>query len=342
MSEEHKIFNPLMFDQREPIKDNIFLDKVLASMFDVNKHIAKCNAVIYREGIETLTKQNFSIVSGIEGSRKTWFCLSIASAFFNRFLGFDNAIDGSLLWFDTEQADEDIKNVTDRFFRITELPKNTSKVRFFALREYTPKERVQIIEGAIEYFKPDLVILDGGADLLLKGVNDEQDSNYAVYDLMRWTKIYDCHIINVVHNTHGNEKARGHYGSAALRKSETAYVLTSEGNITNVKHVKTRKKKPEDFCFCIDPVTILPELTTVPITGNKKIKLENAFNEILHPSKSLNYTELINNMIQLKEVSESTAKRYIKSAISEGIIKNTNGNYSIIINHRNNGESILL
>lgn len=187
-----------------------------------------------------------------------------------------------------------------------------------------------MIEKAMQMYSPDLVILDGGADLLPKGANDEQDSTTAINDLMRWTKVYDCHIVNVVHNSHGNEKARGHYGSTALRKCETAYVLTADGDITHVKHVKTRKKRPDDFCFFINPDTVLPELTSAPQKASKESSLKSLFESILPLPNTSSHKDLVEKVMSIGGVQIAMAKRKISDALNAGVLeKNSAGYYSI-------------
>lgn len=326
-------FEPQIEDLDEELRQ-----KVLAAKFDVNKSIPETVPLIRRDGIDLHRRQNFSIIVGLEGSRKTWFSLSIAASFYVDYLGFESVDKGVLLWIDTEQADADLKAVTDRFFRITGISKNADNIHFLALREYNAKERAEITEMAIKVFTPDLVILDGGADLLAKGANDEQDSTTAVNNLMRWTKVYNCHIVNIIHNSHGNEKARGHYGSIALRKSELAYILTSDGDRTDVKFGKTRMKKPDEFSFCINPDTVLPELTTAPNKEGKVIKLENLFKQVLPPPNTATYTDLKEKIVQAKSVSDKQGQRDIKSAIENGIIEKIGDHYSLVINNQNNEE----
>lgn len=305
------------------------LVKLKGALFNPTSEIPTAIPVVCRETIPTLTKHNFSLIIGLEGSRKTWFSLAVAASFFFDYLGFQSVSKGVLLWFDTEQSDEDLKAITDRFFRITELPKDTKQVKFFALREFRPNERRDIVEKAIEIYKPDMVILDGGADLLIKGANDEQDSTNAVNDLMRWTKIYNCHIVNVIHNSHGNEKARGHYGSMALRKCETAYLLTANGDVTTVKHTKTRKRRPNDFAFQINPLSVLPELAEIKKSNTNSFSRD-LFTGILKPSDQVRYTDLCKKIAKAKDISEARAKVIIKEAATIGYIaKNTSGFYSL-------------
>lgn len=328
------------FEPQVENPDETLRRKVLAAKFDVNKSIPDTVPLIRRDGIDLHRRQNFSVIVGLEGSRKTWFSLSIAAAFYVDYLGFESVDRGILLWIDTEQADTDLKSVTDRFFRITGVSKSAENIHFLALREYNAKERAEITEMAIKMFSPDLVILDGGADLLAKGANDEQDSTTAVNDLMRWTKIHNCHIVNIIHNSHGNEKARGHYGSIALRKSELAYILTSDGDRTDVKFGKTRMKKPDEFSFCINPDTVLPELTTVPNKEGKVIKLENLFKQVLPPPNTATYADLVNKISETKSVQPRQAKRNISEAKEAGIIEDINGYYSLIINAIDENENL--
>jgi hypothetical protein len=122
------------------------------------------------------------------------------------------------VYIDTEQARYDSQKVGQR---IVEAGGNIDNVNIYCLREYTPKQRLAIIERIFtkygEYIG--LVVLDGVADLC-NSINDEVEATMVANLLMKWTSMYNFHITTIIHQNKGDAYATGHIGSAIMKKSE--------------------------------------------------------------------------------------------------------------------------
>ena len=170
------------------------------------------------------TLGNFSAITGKSKAKKT-FLTTLFLAAATKCGEIDNKIIGVLpfgkdgvLNFDTEQSPYDSFISGKRVFDLIGFFENFGS---FQLREFSPLERCQIVEYALEKFKNKIgyVVIDGIADLA-NGNNDEEEAIRVVGLLMRWTKIYNTHISVVIHQNKNDNYATGHLGSAILKKSE--------------------------------------------------------------------------------------------------------------------------
>ena len=102
----------------------------------------------------------------------------------------------------------------------------------FDLREFTPLQRCDIIEYAINKFSDNLgfVVIDGIADLA-KAINDEEEASRVGSLLMGWTKQFNIHIVTVIHQNKGDNYATGHLGSMIIKKAEA--VIGVERDVTD-------------------------------------------------------------------------------------------------------------
>ena len=174
---------------------------------------------------------NFSAIIGKSKSKKTFFVSILGSAAVsNEYI--QGKIKGCLpegkrgvLWFDTEQSDYDAYRTAKRVIETTGKDQNN----FYAydLREYSPRDRCQIIDYALQKYKnyAGYVVIDGIADLVT-AINDEEEASRVVSLLMKWTKIYNCHITTVIHQNKHDSFATGHLGSSVMKKSECVISVT--------------------------------------------------------------------------------------------------------------------
>lgn len=140
------------------------------------------------------TYGNFSFVQAPPKSKKTFF-VSLLSAIYlaedlHKFCGElkANRDNKHLIHFDTEQGNFHAQMVFKRPLEMIGL-KELDKYHTLALRQYSYKDRIDIIEFYL-YDKLDatdigLVIIDGIADLC-SDVNNIEESNYVVQKLMKW------------------------------------------------------------------------------------------------------------------------------------------------------------
>ena len=113
-------------------------------------------------------------------------------------------------------------------------------------QRFTLKDRLNAIDYAIRSTDNlGLVIIDGIADLV-SDVNSIDESNEVVQMLMKWTEVYKCHIITVIHTNWGSTKPTGHLGSALQKKCETEIHLVRnefDASVIDVKCKSSRGRK---------------------------------------------------------------------------------------------------
>ena len=157
--------------------------------------------------------------------------------------------------------------------------------------------------------------------------NDLHESEALTCELMRWSSEYDNHILCVLHTNPGGDKARGHLGSALLRKSETVILVKADGDTSVVSPQYCRNEPFAEFAFQIN-ASGLPELCSIPAPQPK----ENVFTEIMEAGKVYSDSELAEMIREKLAVKESGAKMKISRATKAGmIVKNQAGGYYLPI-----------
>lgn len=299
---------------------------VSSLLIDLSVPIPDPQPIVLIWGNLAMSRGNISSVVGLAKSRKTFLTAAITSGFLSNsdFLGFDTPATGKVLFVDTEQSRSHVGKVARRILRSIGLPtdRNHDKLLVAALRELTPDQRREATRELLRRYKPDLVVLDGVADLV-NDPNDLHESENLVCELMRWSSEYDNHIICVLHTNPGGTKARGHLGSSLLRKSETVMLVEADGDTSVVKPQYCRNEPFSEFAFRVN-ASGLPELCGMPEPAPK----ENIFNEIMEAGKVYSYSELTGILVNIESLKPDTAKKRIQRAVKSGYItKNQVGGY---------------
>jgi hypothetical protein len=206
------------------------------------------------------TLGDFSLVIGKAKSRKSFFCSIIAAVA----LGV-NIVLGRLkshlpedkrnvLYFDTEQSKYYVQKAMQRICKLADM-ENPGNLFGYGLRTLDPRERLEIIETLIsETPNLGLVVIDGIKDLITS-INDEEQSTMIASKLLKWSEVYNIHIVCVLHQNKGDDKARGHIGTELQNKAQTVLSVTKDSEDKNYSIVSAefcRDKEPEDFVFEID------------------------------------------------------------------------------------------
>lgn len=178
---------------------------------------------------------DFSCIVGSSKSRKTF----LKSAFEASYIGGHSNLlfpslkshinaDRYVIQIDTEQSKYHTQRVVHRICNMVQAePEN---FKSFALRSYTPNERLQFIDWLVyeSEFKNNigLMTIDGYVDLVTDFNSLEQATNLSD-KLMKWTAIkglkpfQQMHISGILHKNFGTNKPVGHVGSSVLKKAET-------------------------------------------------------------------------------------------------------------------------
>ena len=180
-----------------------------------------------------------------------------------------------ILYIDTEQGRYHCQQVLKRILRLADLPeyKNPDNLIMLALRKFSPKLRLAIVEQAIGII-PDLglVIIDGIRDFLYD-INSSSESTDIISKFMQWTDDRQIHIHTVLHQNKNDEHARGHIGTELNNKAETIMqveVDKDDKTISCVEAIHIRDREFEPFAFRINECA-LPEPVESYISKEKKL-----------------------------------------------------------------------
>jgi len=205
------------------------------------------------------TYGNFSFIGAPPKHKKTFLVSLLSAAYLGgnskRFTGNlkGHRDDRCVIHFDTEQGNFHAQRVFRRVLEMSGLEDQC--YRTYGLRRLSPKERLNAINYAFKKYEGlGLVIIDGIADLV-SDVNNIDEANQVVQMLMKWTEIYNCHIITVIHTNWGSTKPTGHLGSALQKKCETEIHLERnefDASIIDVKCKSSRGRAFDNFSFFVN------------------------------------------------------------------------------------------
>ena len=199
------------------------------------------NRDLYAQRLFTLG--NFSAITGKSKSKKTFLSTAMLSAAIindsiqNKLVGKMPEGKRNVVLFDTEQSEYDAYITAKRAVKMAGL-EGSDNFMPFDLREFTPKERCEIIEYTLEKYKDSIgfVVIDGVADLA-NAINDEEEASRVVSLLMKWTKVYQIHIVTIIHQNKNDNFATGHLGSSVMKKSECVISVEKDKSDKSVSRV---------------------------------------------------------------------------------------------------------
>jgi hypothetical protein len=255
-----------------------------------------------------------------------------------------------VLCFDTEQgayhAHKAAKRV-QRLLNVDHLP----NFKAYGLRKYTPAERLQIIEHAVNS-TPELgfVYIDGLRDLITS-INDEEQATMITTKLLRWSGELNIHINCVLHMNKGDQNARGHVGTELMNKSLTVLGVNKRERMEEysiIEAIACRDKEPEPITFGIDAdglpyilqseqVQILNAITEAkgkvslhPANYKDEIHTENIALKIFNIIPERKYSELISCIKLIYDIGSNKAGDFLTYFIDKGfIIKQPKGAKSL-------------
>lgn len=201
----------------------------------------------------------------------------------------------------------------------------------------TENERKMLIELAIQKHHPQLVIVDGIADLI-QSINDETEAKR----LMAWMDClackYDCAVVGMLHLNHNSDKIGGWAGTQANKKFTDSFILTKDKKhgLFTVEHEGRGECAPKLFFNIFCPMgdkigwwqspsaNIISDLTK---EDAEKLELSNLMSQAKMPCKN---GELVAWIIKTKQCSKSHADKLLKKCKE----------YSILDSYRKGRESI--
>ncbi len=215
-------------------------------------------------GVPTMPKGNLVALSAKWKNGKTFFC-DILSAIYlgsDQFANCHNLLEtGKVHFFDTEQAMSDTARIQKTIEAMTSQERH-GDLKVFCLREAVIDtdmdqnatiSRFDIIQRDIEHEHPDLVIIDGIADLIYN-YNDVIESQDVVNKLAAIANKHNCCIVVVMHQNKGqkDKNMKGHLGTMLFQKCSDVFNVEKCGSVFVASHAVSRHRNCEDICFKLD------------------------------------------------------------------------------------------
>ena len=213
--------------------------------------------------VPTLPKGNIVALSAKWKNGKTFFCDILAAIFLDS-TAFHNCESlvkqGKVLFFDTEQAVSDTARIRRIIKQLTPHERHKD-LDVYCLRnasidseeEGETISRYEFIVRSIEHEHPDLVIIDGIADLIYN-YNDVYESQAMVNKLAAVASEHNCCMVVVMHQNKGRQDTnmKGHLGTMLYQKGSDEFIVEKHGPLFVVTHNVSRHRQSEGLVFKLD------------------------------------------------------------------------------------------
>ena len=321
---------------------------------DFNNPPISAEVLISINDVPLGTEGNLLCVTGGEGTGKSNYVGSlIAGAIKDQHsnvdtLGTDiqsNVKNKAVLLYDTEQSEVQLYKNTVNILKRSKETTIPNNFKVYCLTGMSRKERLQAIIQSMDKFYYQfggiqIVVIDGIADLI-QSANDEIESVRIVDELYRLAGIYQTCIISVLHFIPSGLKLRGHLGSELQRKAAAILSIEkdTDPSISVIKALKVRDGSPLDVPlvqFAWDKEqgmhTYVGEKPKEEKEKRKENELIMVAKNIFNTQKHWIYIDLCEQIQNLLDVKERTAKSYIKFMREKEIILKdpSNASYYII------------
>ncbi|MDD3039261.1 AAA family ATPase [Bacteroides sp.] len=333
--------------------DNLYSDTLImlkSCEIDFNNPPAKAQVIISAGDVPLGTQGNLFGITGGEGTGKSNYVAAIVAGCICSpdvdvdTLGIEVATNNkqkAVLLYDTEQSEVQLfKNATKLLTRAKQ-PDKPEEFKAFCLTGMSRKERLNAIVQSMDKFYYQyggiqLVVIDGIADLV-KSANDEVESVAVIDELYRLAGIYNTCILCVLHFVPNGLKLRGHLGSELQRKAATILSIEKDDEpaVSVVKALKVRDGSPLDvplMLFAWDKAagmhTYKGEKPREEKEKRKEKELVNVARELFGKQTFLTYIDLCEQLQQILDVKERTAKSYIRFMREKDIIVKDPSNQS--------------
>ena len=325
--------------------DNLYNDTLImlkSCEIDFNNPPAKAQVIISAGDVPLGTQGNLFGITGGEGTGKSNYvaaivagCICPADAEVDT-LGIQITTNGkhkAVLLYDTEQSEVQLfKNVGNLLARAGQQDK-PEELKAFCLTGMSRKERLHAIVQSMDKFYYQyggiqLVVIDGIADLV-KSANDEVESVAVIDELYRLAGIYNTCILCVLHFVPNGLKLRGHLGSELQRKAATILSIEKDEDPTQsvVKALKVRDGSPFDvplMLFAWDKTAGMHlykgEKPREEKEKRKEKELVGVARDVFGRQEHITYIDLCEQIQQILDVKERTAKSYIRFMRERDII----------------------
>ncbi|MBO6144948.1 MAG: AAA family ATPase [Prevotella sp.] len=173
-----------------------------------------------------------------------------------------------VLWYDTEQSDESTQDILKN--RVARMVDGTPDCDVFNVRSVAWQQRRELLLAAVDYSKPDLVVIDGIRDLV-NDINDGCLAQEVMEELMHVAAVANCCIVCVLHQNKSGEdhNLRGWIGTELMNKAFEVYTCEKllPQRIFKLEQSLTRKYDIEQSMYFEVGSDGLPKETAPVVAG---------------------------------------------------------------------------
>src|SRR5690606_1239990 len=109
-----------------------------------------------------------------------------------------------ILWIDTEQGEYYGSRTQSWVLRMSGLIE-TEYLEYYDLSIFPPLQRIEITEALISNGSYHFVVIDGIRDFV-SDINSTDEATNISTSLMKWARVFDCHILSIIHENEGESK----------------------------------------------------------------------------------------------------------------------------------------
>jgi hypothetical protein len=332
-------------EQDDPALE-LFRASILDQAIDYPPPVPLLNLINGDTHTPLITQGGLSLWHGKTKSKKTTLLAMMVAAFISDAhtgepLRLQRAMDGAVIFFDTEQGKSYAARTMKLILKLAGI-ESSERLVYCDLRELSPRERLQAI-GAGMRATPNikLVVIDGLVDLLTDFM-EAGEGHACITTLIRWASKYSIHIAGVLHQNKADKNARAHVGTIASQKCEIEISTEKDPNnsaLSIVECVNSRGLPFEKFAIRWDKgrlPTIAQEWSEGFADDQKerrqqeKIKQYGA--EVFKVGVALTHKEAVDRFCDLTLKGERTARRYVSALLARSFIhKGSDGLYRLSV-----------
>ena len=250
-------------DLANPHRETFLEKKQKEYAIDDNVDYPDPDYLIEMGGTPTMPKGNLVALSAKWKNGKTFFCDIISAIYLgsDRFTGCRSRhTAGKVIFFDTEQAMSDTARIRKTIKAMTADDRHGDRAVYCLRNAGIDNEgdsddisRFDFISQTITHNRPDLVIIDGIADLIYN-YNDVIESQEVVNKLAAIANDNNCAIVVVMHQNKGarDKNMKGHLGTMLYQKCSDEFNVEKHGSLFAVTHTVSRHRQSEGLVFKLD------------------------------------------------------------------------------------------
>lgn len=275
----------------QPTKQSIENDRILEEMkslrIKTDTEIPPEHPILSIDGIPIFELGDIAAVKGKQKEGKTTVLKAMVGAWLkgSLFRLKSEKECTKILWLDTEQKQNDVRQIIYDLTQMTGLPPEyiDSHLMLYTVRQLSYTLLLERTELLISTYRPDVVIIDGIVDYI-KSFNDEEASHTLINQLIVLCDQYHCTILNILHENKNGEdhNMRGHLGTMMAQKASTVLRCKKNNGIITVSCTDSRHRAMPDWYLTYDAYghIVDPQDTSVPAVTPAQ-KRENERKEIV-------------------------------------------------------------